>query len=102
LGLALTTVSPALAQKKAKHYAVTADHAVVVTKEVLVRQGFEVIRIEKDGPVTVLVYRRGNMGRGKGKGPPERLIIRRVDERIVFEDTPSAILVDIEVRLKLP
>jgi hypothetical protein len=101
-GLALATASPALAQGKAKHYAVSTDHAVVVTKEVLIRQGFEVVRVEKDGPVITMVYRRGNMGQGKGKGPPQRLVIKRVNERILFEQTPPAILVDIDVRLKLP
>jgi hypothetical protein len=41
------------------------------------------------------------MGRGKGKGPMAKMIIRRVENRIVFIDTPDAILVDINVRLKL-
>jgi hypothetical protein len=49
----------------------------------------------------VIYYRRGNMGRGKGKGPVVKMIVRRVENRIVFLDTPDAILVDINVRLKL-
>jgi hypothetical protein len=57
--------------------------------------------MEVRGSDRVLYYRRGNMGRGKGKGPPMMLIIRQVGDRIVFVDTPDALLVDINVRLKL-
>ena len=102
LGLLMTAAPTAAAQGKPKHYAVTTDYAVVVTKNVLVRQGFDVIRVEKDGPTITVYYRRGNMGKGKGKGPPEKLVIRRLDEQIVFEETPPTILVDLDVRLKLP
>jgi hypothetical protein len=40
-------------------------------------------------------------GRGKGKGPLEKMIIRRVpaERRVVFVDAPSDVLVDIDVRL---
>jgi hypothetical protein len=41
------------------------------------------------------------MGKGKGKGPPLKLIVRRVENRVVFVDTPDAVLVDINVRLRL-
>jgi hypothetical protein len=103
LGASTVGTSPAAAQKaKPKHYAVSTHHAVGVTKEVLVRQGFEVVRIEVVSGDQVVYYRRGNMGKGKGKGPVERLVIRRVDNRIVFVDTPDFLLVDIDVRLKLP
>jgi len=49
----------------------------------------------------VVYYRRGNRGRGKGQGPPMKLIVRQVGDRVVFVDTPDAVLVDINVRLKL-
>ena len=84
-----------------REFQVAPDRAVSVTREVLVHQGFEVVRIETVGNDQVVWYRRGNMGRGKGKGPPVKMIIRRVENRIVFVDTPDAILVDINVRLKL-
>jgi len=93
---------PLAAQGKGpKKYAVTTDRAFVVTKDVLVRQGYEVIRIETVGPDRVVYYRRGNMGKGKGKGPPMKLIIRRVENRVVFVDVPDVVLVDIDVRLRL-
>jgi hypothetical protein len=93
--------TPLAAQGKGKHYAVSGDKAVTVTREVLVRQGYEVVRIETDGPSQIVYYRAGNKGKGKGKGKLEKMVIRRGAERVVFVDTPSAILVDIDLRLRL-
>ena len=86
-----------------RHYAVTTDRAYVVTHDVLGRHGFEVVRIENDGDDRVIWYRAGNHGRGRGKGPLQKMIIRRVpaERRIVFVDAPSDVLVDIDVRLNL-
>ena len=97
------SAAPAQAQGKGKdkHYAVTSDRAVNVTRTVLVRQGFDVVRIERVGATQVVYYRAGNHGRGKGKGRLERMVIRTVDRRVVFEDVPPAIMVDIDVNLKL-
>ena len=82
-------------------YAVTHDRAILVTRDVLVRHGFEVIRIEDKGGYHIVHYRAGNNGNGKGKGPPATMIIRKVQNRIVFENTPPAILIDIDIKLKL-
>ncbi|HEV8263920.1 MAG TPA: hypothetical protein VGQ06_03145 [Gemmatimonadales bacterium] len=84
-----------------KEFVVAPPRAMSVTREVLVRQGFEVVRVEVVGNDRVVYYRRGNMGRGKGHGPLVKMIIRRVGDRVVFVDTPAAILVDINVRLRL-
>ena len=40
-------------------------------------------------------------GKQKGKGKLEKIVIRREAERVVFVDTPWAILVDIDFRLRL-
>ena len=88
--------------RSGKHYAVSNDRAIAVTREVLVAKGYEVIRIETRGADQVVWYRAGNQGRGRGKGPPRRMIIRRVENRVVFVDTPSAFLVDIDIKLRLP
>jgi hypothetical protein len=104
LALGLLLAGPAAAQGKGKghkHYAVTNDRALDVTREVLVKQGYEVVRVENDGPDVVVWYRRGNMGRGKGKGPKVKMVIHREADHVVFLDTPNAILVDIDVKLKL-
>jgi hypothetical protein len=102
LGLTAAT-SPALAQGKgkAKHYGVTSDKAMTATRTVLQRQGFEIVRVARNGDAQVIYYRRGNNGRGKGQGPMERMVIRTVERRIVFEEAPSAILLDIDFELKL-
>ncbi len=101
--LAVSTATPAHAQGKGKgkHYAVSHDKAISVTRTVLEGKGYEVVRVVRDGDTQVIYYRRGNNGRGKGKGPMERMVIRTVERRIVFEEVPSAILVDIDVKLKL-
>ena len=93
--------TPLAAQGNGKRYKVTHDRAVTVTREVLVRQGYEVVRIETEGPTQVVYYRAGNRGKGKGKGKVEKMVIRREAERVIFVDTPAAILVDIDVRLRL-
>jgi CO dehydrogenase/acetyl-CoA synthase alpha subunit len=100
VGLAVVA-APAEAQRGGKRYAVTHDRAFNITKDVLGKHGYEVVRIEVRGGDRVVYYRRGNMGRGRGKGPMQTLIIRRVDNRIVFVDVPNVVLVDIDVRLRL-
>lgn len=102
LGIVVGGAWPAFAQGKGvRKYAVTTDRAFLVTKNVLVQQGYEVIRIEDRGPDRIVYYRRGNMGKGKGKGPPMKMIIRRVESRVVFVDVPDVVLVDIDIRLRL-
>ena len=95
--------APAEAQKpKDKPHDVSTHHALGVTKEVLTRQGYDVVRVEVVGGDQVVYYRRGNMGNGKGKGPVERLVIRQVEQQVVFVDTPEVILSAIVELLKLP
>jgi hypothetical protein len=99
--LICVATAPLAAQGNSKKYRVKHERAVAVTREVLVRQGFEVVRIETDGPTEVVYYRAGNRGKGKGKGKIEKMLIRREAERVIFVDTPAAILVDIDLRLRL-
>jgi hypothetical protein len=101
--LTVTTATSAHAQGngKAKRYPVTTDKAMSATRIVLERQGYEIVRVSESRDAQVIYYRRGNRGRGKGHGPMERLVIRTVERRIVFEEAPSAILVDIDFQLKL-
>ena len=86
----------------AKKKLVTADQAILVTRQVLVSNGYEVVRVELVQGTRVIYYRRGNMGRGKGKGPIEKIVIRPEPDRVVFvSQPPRGLMVDINVRLGL-
>jgi hypothetical protein len=85
---------------QAKKRVVTADQAILVTRDVLVSHGFEIVRVETVQATRVVYYRRGNMGRGKGKGPIEKIVIRPEPDRVVFVSAPPRrLLPDITVRL---
>jgi hypothetical protein len=111
--LAVTAAfSPALAQGRghaepkgvppgqAKKF-VTPSQAVVVSRDVLVSHGFEVVRVETIKTGQVIYYRRGNHGRGRGLGPIEKMIVRPSGSTVVFESVPDKVLLDIRVRLGL-
>jgi hypothetical protein len=101
LGAGITAPAHAQGKGKGKHYSVSSDKAMSVTRTVLQRQGYEVVRVVHAEDAQVIYYRRGSNGRGKGKGPVERLVIRLVERRVVFEEATPAILVDIDFNLKL-
>lgn len=88
-------------QEKHREYAVTTDRAYDVTREALGRHGYEVVRIEDVDGDRVIWYRRGNMGRGKGHGPMEKLVIHRVAHHVMLVEVPDEVLVDIDVMLRL-
>ena len=100
LGIA---AAPAQAQGKSKdkHYRVSSDRALSVTRTVLVEQGYRVVRVDRVGATQVIYFRRGNNGRGKGKGPLQRMVIRTVRDRVSFEEAEPSVLVNIDVKLKL-
>ena len=74
-------------------------HAVSVARDVLVAQGFTVVRVEQLSGRQVVYYRRGNMGRGKGQGPVMKMYVRPTADRIVFEQAPPKALIEINLRL---
>ncbi len=100
LALCLMT-APVAAQGGPKRYAVTHDKALAVAREVLIQQGFVVVRVETVKATQVVYYRRGNQGKGKGQGKLEKMVIRREANRIVFVETPPAILLAIDIRIRL-
>ncbi len=88
-------------QKPRKHKKVTTSEAVTVSRDVLVKHGYKVVRVERVGVTQVIYYRRGNNGRGKGLGPMQKMVVRESGDRVVFESAPRGIVVDINVRLGL-
>lgn len=80
---------------------VTASDAVVVTREILVKHGYQVVRVETVGATQVVYFRRGNMGKGKGLGPVESMVVRPSGEIVVFDRAPSIVLVDVKLKLGL-
>jgi len=83
-----------------KAFLVEPSHALSVTRDVLVHQGFEIVRVEQSGNDQVVYYRAGNKGKGKGKGPPMKFVVRQMGSHVVFVDTPQPILVEINLKLK--
>jgi len=80
---------------------VTPAQAVVVSRDVLVMHGFEVVRVETIRTGQVIYYRRGNNGRGRGLGPVEKMIVRPSGSTVIVESAPKNVLLDIRVRLGL-
>jgi hypothetical protein len=77
----------------------TSDEAVDVTRIVLRDQGYELVRVERRRDVRIIYYRRGNMGRGRGKGPIMYMVVRPSPDRIIIERAPRPLLMQINVRL---
>jgi hypothetical protein len=78
---------------------VTVDIALGAARDVLVAKGYEVVKVEVEGDRRIVYYRAGNQGRGRGQGPPQRMVIRFADERLVLDDAPEGVRVDIGIRL---
>ena len=95
------SAAPLAAQGNGKRYAVSDDRAISVTRQVLVSQGYDVVEIETKGTEQIVYYRLGNKGKGKGQGKLQKMVIKREANKVVFVDTPSAIMIDINVKLSL-
>lgn len=84
---------------KKKVKVISTGDGVIIAREILVKHGYEVVRVDVVEDTRVIYYRLGNRGRGKGKGRLQKIVVRREPERIVFVDAPRPVLVDINVRL---
>jgi hypothetical protein len=87
--------------RKKKARVVSTGEGVVIARDILVKHGYEVVRIDIVYDTRVIYYRVGNRGRGRGKGPLQKIVVRREPQRIVFVDAPRPVQVDINVRLGL-
>jgi hypothetical protein len=101
---------PAMAQGRAnagkaaapgqkKKEKVTPAAAVTVTREILVARGYRVARVEVVRDAHVIYFYRGNNGRGRGRGPLEKMIIRPSGDLVVFESAPEQVRIDLRIRL---
>ena len=93
--------APPGAGNKRKAKVISASDAVIVAREMLVKHGYEVVRVDIVDDTRVIYYRVGNRGRGRGRGRLEKIVVRREPERVVFVDAPRAVLIDINVKLGL-
>ena len=100
LGVLAATPAQAQGSVTAKQYSVSADRAMDVTRAVLQRRGFELVRVVRSEDAQVIYYRASPVGE-EGARPIERIVIRTVDRRVVFEDAPSALMADIDRGLAL-
>ena len=80
---------------------VSPSAAVVISREVLVKHGFTVVRVEQVGPAQVIYYRSGNKGRGRGQGKLEKMVVRPSGTVVIFETTPAPVLAEVKIRLGL-
>ncbi len=101
LCLSATPLRAQRGQEKHREYAVTTDHAYEVTRDALGRHGYEVVKIEDVDGDRIIWYRRGNMGRGRGHGPMEKMVIHRVAHHVMLVDVPDEVFVDVDLRLRL-
>ena len=69
---------------------VTTDQAVVAARDVLTKNGYRVVRVERVNGTQVIWYRRGNNGNGKGQGPLEKMVVRPYESVVKIEGNASA------------
>ena len=81
VALSALAVSPAVAQGHGpkKAFLVEPSHALSVTRDVLVHQGFEIVRVEQSGNDQVVYYRAANKGKGHVK-PASFIDIAHLEE----------------------
>jgi hypothetical protein len=93
--------APPGAGNKKKVRLPSTNDAVTVAREMLVKHGYDVIRVDVVDDTRVIYYRLGNRGRGRGQGRLQKIVVRREPERVIFIDAPRVVLVDINVKLGL-
>jgi hypothetical protein len=86
---------------KGPHKRVTKSQAILVTRDVLVANGYRVVSVVPSGTADVIYYRRGNMGNGRGLGPIQKIYVVPNGEIVAFRSVPDALLTTILRRLGL-
>ena len=78
---------------------VTPSQAVIVTREVLVTNGYQIVNVVPTGTTQVIYFRRGNRGNGRGLGPVEKLYVIPSGDVVRFTSVPDPLLATILRRL---
>ena len=78
---------------------VTTSQAVVVTRDVLVNNGYQIVNVVPSGTTQVIYYRRGNMGKGRGLGPVQKIYVVPSGDVVRFTSVPDPLLTTILRRL---
>jgi hypothetical protein len=84
---------------KEKVKVIATNDAVAAARYALVKHGYEIVRVDVIRDTRIIYYRVGNRGRGRGKGRLEKIVIRRDRERVVFDDAPKVVQLEINVKL---
>jgi hypothetical protein len=79
--------------------AVTTGEAVELSRNLLTKHGFTIVRIETVKGAQVIYYRAGNQGRGRGQGPVKSMIVRPSGSIVTFEAVPEKVRLDIKLQL---
>jgi hypothetical protein len=87
-------VPPGHAKKR-----VTTPQAVLVTRNVLTSNGYQVVQVVPRGLTQVIYYRRGNNGNGRGLGPVQQIVIVPSGQTVQFQSVPQTLLGTILNRL---
>ena len=84
---------------KAVRKRVSIGQAVIVTRDVLVANGYQVTNVVPSGTTQIIYYRRGNMGNGRGLGPLQKIYVVPSGEVVSFRSVPDPLLATILRRL---
>ena len=84
---------------KAERKRVTTSQAVIVTRDVLVTNGYQVVNVVPSGATRVIYFRRGNMGKGRGLGPVQKIYVVPAGDVVRFTSVPDPLLTTILRRL---
>ena len=93
-GAAVAKTPPGHAKKP-----VTTSQAVLISRELLVKHGFTIVRVETVKDAQVIYYRAGNQGRGRGHGPVQTMVVRPAGNIVTFEAAPEKVRLDIKLQL---
>ena len=78
---------------------VSSAEAVGLSREILVKHGYQVVRVETLKDSEVIYYRAGNNGRGRGQGALRKMIVRPYGNIVTFEAAPERVRYDIRMHL---